>query len=113
LTFDPKAGDVWRSDDDGMQWRQVAEVKGKAYDIMEHPFDKEKAIILTIGKEHWATEDKGETWNRFQVELPISFRQSPVVFNANNTNYALYSGRQCDPSDFFGLSCVDKVCRAS
>ncbi|KAF8248414.1 Oligoxyloglucan reducing end-specific cellobiohydrolase [Wilcoxina mikolae CBS 423.85] len=109
MLFDPKAGDVWRSVNDGQEWEQVMEVKGNAYDIIVHPFDKEKAILFTNGNQHWVTSDKGQNWNKFEVELPISFRQSPMVFNGNNTHYALYSGRKCDPGDTFGLSCVDKT----
>ena len=109
LVFDPKGGDVWRSENDGNDWKQVPEFKGKAHDIMEHPFDKEKAVVFTQGKEHWVTKDKGASWSKFEVELPASIRQPAIVFNANNTNYALYSGRECGANDFFGTSCKDKV----
>ena len=109
LVFDPKGGDVWRSENDGKDWKQVPEVKGRAFDIMEHQFNKEKAIVFTQGKEHWATKDKGASWTKFEVELPVSIRQPAVVLNSNNTNYALYSGRECSPNDFFGTSCRDKV----
>jgi hypothetical protein len=78
---------------------------------MEHPFDKEKAIILTAEKEHYVTSDKGETWRKFSVELPPSVRQLPVVFNAKNPDYVMYNGRDCEKWDFTGLNCKDKVPR--
>jgi hypothetical protein len=111
LAFDPKGSDVYRSDNDGKNWEKIADVSGKAFDIMEHPFDKERAVIFGEGKTHWATKDKGKSWKKFDVELPISFRQSPMSFSAAEPGYALYAGRECDPDDFFGVSCRDKVWR--
>lgn len=108
--FDPKAGDVYRSDNDGQDWTSVEEAKGMALDMMEHPFDKDRAVIFTVGKEHWTTKDKGKTWKKFSVDLPMSVRPSPMVFSAANSNHVLYAGRECDPDDFFSLNCRDKVC---
>lgn len=116
LSFDSKLGNVWRSENDGQDWAQVEEVKGKAGDVMEHPFDKERAIILggeaQTGERkttNWATKDRGKTWQKFVAELPTSFLQAPIYFHAKNPDYVLYAGRECDPVDFFGPSCVDHV----
>jgi hypothetical protein len=109
LAFDPKGSDVFRSDNDGATWKKIEDVNGKAFDIMEHPYHKEKAVIFGDGKTHWATKDKGKSWKKFDTALPISFVQPPMSFSAEDSDYALYSGRECDPGDPFRGSCRDKV----
>ena len=104
---------VWRSTDDGKGWTQIEEVKGKAFDIMEHPFDKNRAVIFGEGKDHWVTNDKGEHWKKFTAEFPVSFHQVPMVFNAANPDYALYSGRECTMDELLPVvTCRDKVRKA-
>lgn len=102
LAFDPKegfggdgVGDVLRSDDDGKTWIEVPEVKGKAFGMTEHPFNKERAIIYSEKKEHWATKDKGKTWHKFETELVPSVYQLPLNFNSDNPDYVLFSGTEC------------------
>lgn len=109
LTFDPRGNDVYRSGDDGRDWTIVEEVNGKAVEIVQHPFDKDRAVIFGSRKEHWATKDKGKTWRKFEVDLPVSIRQFPLSFSAVNPDHVLYAGQECDPGDFWGLNCVDKV----
>lgn len=107
LAFDPKngVGDILRSDDDGKTWDEVPEVKGKAVSMNEHPFDNQRAIVFTDKKEHWVTKDKGKSWKKFEVELALSLHQSPIAFNSKNSDYALYSGTECDSM----RRCRDKV----
>jgi hypothetical protein len=105
LAFDADASDVWRSENDGKDWKKVGDVSGKAIDMVAHPFDAEKAVIFSANKEHWSTNNRGKTWKKFKVERPISYRQRPPLsFNAQNKDYALYAGRDCDE-----INCPDMV----
>ncbi|KAA8896294.1 hypothetical protein FN846DRAFT_910817 [Sphaerosporella brunnea] len=109
LAFDSQGSNVYRSDNDGKNWNKISDVEGKAFDIMEHPYNDDRAIIFGEGKTHWVTKDKGKSWKKFDVPLPISFRQSPIAFSAADPNYALYASRECDPGDIYGFSCRDKT----
>lgn len=109
LTFDPKGRDVYRSENDGKDWTNIDDVKGKAVEFVQHPFDKDRAVIFSDGKDHWATKDKGKTWKKFTVDLPVSIRQMPLAFSAANPDHVLYAGQQCDPDDIWGYNCPDKV----
>jgi len=107
LALDADARDVWRSEDDGKDWEKVGDVSGKAIEMIVHPFDTEKAVILSADKEHWSTNNRGKTWKKFEVKLPISYHQLPLSFNAHNKDYALYAGRNCG----LDQSCTDVVWR--
>ena len=109
LALEPDGKNVYRSDNDGKDWDVVDEVKSKALDMYQHPFDKEKAVVFGEGKEHWKTSDKGKSWKKFKTELPLSVLQQPLSFNANKPEYVLFAGRECESDTFFPLGCVDKV----
>lgn len=81
-----------------------------AVDIQEHPHDPKRAVILGVGNTHWATKDRGETWQEFKTKYPTSSAQAPLAFHAENPDYVLYAGRNCEEEDFWEL-CEDNVSR--
>lgn len=108
LFVDASTGDVWRSPDNGAKWEKVKEPDGKALDILEHPHDPKRAVILGEGTTHWKTSDRGETWEEFKVDLPISSVQNTLAFHSEKPDYVLYAGRECERETFFEI-CEDHV----
>jgi len=64
-------------------------------DIYLHPFDKNKAYALTVGREHFVTSDKGKSWQKFKTEWPPSLQRNPLSHHATKLNYVLYTGMEC------------------
>ena len=100
--------------------------------VIEHPFDNKmvrllahartvvvtdldtlwpKAFILTRGKTHYRTLDRGKSWQHFEMPLtpaligrPLSFHSDPAKWG-----YILYQGTACENSGGWGDSCHDEV----
>lgn len=110
LTLDAKAGNIWRSDNDGKKWQKVQDIpEGDAWDLIEHPFDKKRAFILGQDTEHWYTKNQGKSWQKFKAKYPASYTQPAFSFHAEKPNLILYAGRICEDDDFFGLNCKEVV----
>lgn len=110
LTLDARAGNVWRSDNDGKTWDKVKGIpEGEAWDMIEHPFDSKRAFVLGQEQTHWSTRDSGKTWQKFKAKYPISYTQPALAFHAKKPDYILYAGRICEEEDFFGLNCEEVV----
>ncbi|KAH0608049.1 uncharacterized protein H6S33_002101 [Morchella sextelata] len=108
LTLDAKAGNIWRSDNDGKKWQKVQDIpEGDAWDLIEHPFDKKRAFILGQDTEHWYTKNQGKSWQKFKAKYPASYTQPAFSFHAEKPNLILYAGRICEDDDFFGLNCKE------
>lgn len=110
LQLDARAGNVWRSGDNGGSWDKIKNIpEGEAWDMVQHPFDNKRAFVLGADDKHWSTRDLGKTWQKFEAKHPTSFTQPPLVFHAEKPDYILYAGRICKDDDFFGLNCKEVV----
>lgn len=91
-------GNIFWSKDAGVQWTRVdAVAEGKAVLLIMHPHESKTAFILTTGKEHYRTEDRGETWNKFDSKAPPSrFQPEVLTFNAADPNRIIFNGMDCD-----------------
>ncbi|CAJ0872512.1 7336_t:CDS:10 [Entrophospora sp. SA101] len=67
----------------------------KAAGLVEHPFSRTKAYILTLGNEHFRTDDRGKTWVRFTTETPPARLAQVLSFHAERENYILFRGTRC------------------
>ncbi|KDN45461.1 Oligoxyloglucan reducing end-specific cellobiohydrolase [Tilletiaria anomala UBC 951] len=101
---------VWRSEDEGKTWSPLeVPKKGEAHMLIEHPFDKSTAYILSKNKEHWRTIDRGRTWQKFtSPEIPAE-RSMPLEFNADpkHWDHIIFIGKKCVTNPWFGMS----ICR--
>jgi photosystem II stability/assembly factor-like uncharacterized protein len=104
-------GDVYVSQDEGKSWDLATDVPaGEANMVFEHPFDNRYAFILTKGKTHYRTEDRGKTWRSFTMPIPPAYVQQPLSFHSDPAKfgYILYQGQQCDRLGW-GSVCHDEV----
>ncbi|KAF9030034.1 Oligoxyloglucan reducing end-specific cellobiohydrolase [Hymenopellis radicata] len=51
--------------------------------VIELPFDNRYAFVLTRGKRHYRTEDRGKTWRPFEVPLQPSLVSRPLSFHSD------------------------------
>ncbi|WFD30491.1 vacuolar protein sorting/targeting protein PEP1 [Malassezia sp. CBS 17886] len=99
LWHDAEAGDVYRSADEGKKWQRVdGPPPSAAALLVEHPHDSRQAYILSTGREHWRTTNRGASWQRFRTPDSPSLRAgSPLEFHADEKHYdyILYMGSKC------------------
>ena len=113
LSLEDHSGIVWRSHNDGETWEPVEKTRGKkVFDIYPHPFDKNKAYALTLGREHFMTSDQGKSWQKFETKWPPSLQRNPLSHHAQKHNYVLYTGMECFQDDKWWdrFLCEEKVC---
>ncbi|RFU25853.1 hypothetical protein B7463_g10489, partial [Scytalidium lignicola] len=87
---------VYRSEDAGATWDRVKGVKeGNVVEYLMHPFDEDRAYIFTSEEKHWATKDKGKTWQEFNAGGPPSMYREALSFNAGDPERIIYNGMDC------------------
>ncbi|KAM5541455.1 hypothetical protein V8D89_005009 [Ganoderma adspersum] len=112
IYHDVVKGTVYTSPDEGKTWGVADGVaEGQAAMVIEHPFDNKVAFILSRGKTHYRTLDRGKTWQRFDMPLapaligrPLSFHSDPAKWD-----YVLYQGTACENNGGWGDSCHDET----
>ncbi|CAO1629918.1 unnamed protein product [Parajaminaea phylloscopi] len=114
LYHDSIRGRVLRSPDEGKTWAPVAgPPSGSAYMLIEHPYDKRMAFILSSGKSHWRSADRGATWQEFKTpEAPAVRAGPPLEFNADQKHYEhiIFTGKKCKPwTPWGGNICHDEA----
>jgi len=79
--------------------------------VFEHPFENRYAFILTKGKTHYRTEDRGKTWRPFDMPVSPAFVPLPLSFHSDPTKYGyiLYQGMMCTQKGWASI-CHDEVC---
>ena len=82
-----EAGNVIRSEDAGEEWGVINDVpKGRAWDLVLHPYNKEVAYVWGKERTHWITDDRGKSWRSFDVEgYPVASRP-PFSFHAADSD---------------------------
>ncbi|KAG7098099.1 hypothetical protein E1B28_000073 [Marasmius oreades] len=109
--FDAIAGDVYVSQDEGKNWDHASGVpQGKAVVVVEHPTDNKYAFILTAGTDHYLTDDRGKTWRKFSMPIPLAMTSSPLSFHSDPKNYGyiIYHGTECKKIGW-GTECHDET----
>ncbi|GBB91648.1 hypothetical protein RclHR1_01900013 [Rhizophagus clarus] len=90
------SGNVWISSNAGVDWNLVSGVPNNiAAALTKHTFSEDKAYILTIGKTHYKTSDKGRTWQEFTTPIPPAKRVKVLSFHAHREDYLLFRGTKC------------------
>lgn len=96
---------VFRSDDAGESWKQVKDIPdGKAWDLWMHPYDSKRAYVLTRESTHWATNDRGATWDEFFTDAQPSMFRKPLSFHASDPDKIIFHGQDCT-----GIFCEEEV----
>ena len=64
--------------------------------------------MLSKGKTHWKTNDKGASWQTFETPVePAIYNQ--LSFHAERPNYVLFLGFKCKMGGWTGVDCADEV----
>lgn len=109
IYLDRKAGNVYLSTNEGKSWNRASDIpEGEANSVVEHPFDNNYAFVLSKGKKHWRTADRGKTWHSFDMPLGPASMLKPLSFHSDKKNYGyiLYQGTECKLSGWTE-TCID------
>ncbi|RYP73745.1 hypothetical protein DL771_003458 [Monosporascus sp. 5C6A] len=93
------AGTIWRSPDAGATWKKADTIDhDKAFALVMHEYDPNRAYVLTKGNVHWKTKDKGETWDTFFTDAYTSDRREFgwMVFHADDPDRIIFYGMACE-----------------
>ncbi|PKY15605.1 Oligoxyloglucan reducing end-specific cellobiohydrolase, partial [Rhizophagus irregularis] len=90
------SGNVWISNNAGIDWDLISGVpKNTAAALIKHTFSEDRAYILTIGKTHYKTSDKGKSWQEFTTPIPPAKNVKVLSFHAHREDYLLFRGTKC------------------
>ncbi|KAM7222639.1 hypothetical protein V8F06_002133 [Rhypophila decipiens] len=97
LFQDISENNVYRSDDGGVKWKQVDDVKdGAAWFLFMHEFDSERAYIITQGTKHYRTHDRGKSWTVFETKAEMSMYRADILqFHADDPDRIIFNGLIC------------------
>jgi photosystem II stability/assembly factor-like uncharacterized protein len=105
LMIDAREFNAYRSDDAGVSWKMVEGVpEGKLIELVMHPFDNEKAYIITNEKEHYLTINRGKSWQKFIAESQASIFRDALTFHATDRNRIIFNAMDCT-----GIFCEELV----
>ena len=97
LFNDRDAGIVYRTTNAGIKWDPIAQVpKGVEHFLFQHPYDNHRAYLLGGALDHWATDDRGETWYQFSTEHYLSTFRRPLNFHAEDPEKLIFNAMKCD-----------------
>ncbi|KAJ3714865.1 vacuolar protein sorting/targeting protein 10 [Lentinula guzmanii] len=97
--LDDFEGNLFITQDEGKSWSSADTIPaGDAAMVIEHPFEKNYAFVLTRGYTHYRTEDRGKTWRSFDMPVRPAFKYG----------YILYQGTACDEVGW-GAVCHDET----
>jgi photosystem II stability/assembly factor-like uncharacterized protein len=99
-------GVVWRSENAGESWKKVeAAPEGKLLGLVLHQYDPKRAYIITSESTHWATKDRGATWEKFFTDYQASiFRTPALAFHAEDPDRIIFHAMDCT-----GIFCEELV----
>ncbi|PQE11556.1 vacuolar sorting targeting PEP1 protein [Rutstroemia sp. NJR-2017a WRK4] len=87
---------VWRSENAGESWKKVeAAPEGKLLELVLHQYDPKRAYIITSESTHWATKDRGETWEKFFTDYQASIFRPALAFHAGDPDRIIFHAMDC------------------
>lgn len=69
-----------------------------------HPFDKERAYVITNTKTHYKTKDRGATWQEWIAEAPATIFREVLSFHAGDPDRIIFNAMDCT-----GIFCEELV----
>ncbi|KAG6039311.1 hypothetical protein E4U41_002980 [Claviceps citrina] len=103
---DKHENNVYRSADAGVSWKRVDAVPdGATLALIMHPFERNRAYIVTPSKTQFRTENRGETWTKFDTDaLPSKFQPEIMRFHAGEPDRVIFNAMKCD-----GIFCDEQA----
>lgn len=104
LFHNPNDKTILRSTDAGASWDSLQKGSGKAVDLIMHPFDNQRAYIISEDLTHWKTEDRGKSWEEWHAESYATLFREVMNFHAGDPNRIIFNAMDCA-----GMFCEELV----
>jgi photosystem II stability/assembly factor-like uncharacterized protein len=93
---DYNTNNIIRSDNAGEKWDTIKDIPdGKAWTMYLHPFDTQRAYVLSRERTHWLTSDRGKTWTEWKTDYEFSRFRKPFAFHASDPNRIIFNAQDC------------------
>lgn len=98
LFHDISEANIYRSDDAGASWSKVEGIPdGKSAVLTMHAFDSSRAYVMTEGDQHYKTEDRGKSWQKFESGAHTSRNREEIMhFHAGDPDRIIFAGEKCE-----------------
>lgn len=106
LFQDVEEQNVYRSEDAGVSWKRVSDIPdGVTGVLIMHRFESKTAFVLTEGRDHWRTTDRGKSWKKWDsLSFPSGWQPELLVFHADDPKRIIFNGMDCD-----GIFCSEEA----
>ncbi|KAL0939268.1 vacuolar protein sorting protein [Colletotrichum truncatum] len=98
LYHDVSERNIYRTEDAGVTWNKIKDIPDDKVALFTmHEFDKNRAYVITEGKEHYKTTDRGKTWEKFDSVVDTSYFQGADIlhFHASDPDRVIFGGMEC------------------
>ncbi|KAG9249664.1 vacuolar sorting protein [Emericellopsis atlantica] len=98
LFQDISEGNIYRSDNAGKKWERVGDIPdGHVAILIMHKYDKETAFAISGSTEHYKTNNRGKTWEKFNsISAPSDWQPELLVFHADDPKSIIFNGEDRD-----------------
>ena len=102
---------LYVSFDNGAKWDKVKDTeKDTIIELQFDKFNKNRAFAFTVGSKQYFTNDKGKSWQSFNVLNDKDDKKEldsypKVSFNAKNPNYMMFDFYTCPENEIFSNNC--------
>lgn len=103
IAVDPGPHVAYRSTDAGANWKEMTAIDASSgIHIRPHPYNNKVAVAMSMSREHWVTQDQGETWVKFETQFPLMATTEPIVFHPDNPKKIIFLTQGCPEGDCTG-----------
>ncbi|KAI9824222.1 MAG: vacuolar protein sorting/targeting protein PEP1 [Thelocarpon impressellum] len=96
MLHDHHRGKLLRSPDAGVSWAPIAGVpEGEARLFWQHPYDSNRAYVLSAGRKHWYSHDRGATWTAWEASASPSPWREQLIFHGSDPDKIIYQAEAC------------------
>ncbi|ODQ78711.1 hypothetical protein BABINDRAFT_8955 [Babjeviella inositovora NRRL Y-12698] len=91
--------DLYLSKDNGATWKPVKNFQDKAVSLYADPFKLTRAFTFTSSNHQFVSNDRGESWKKFDWKLPTISKILQPIVNAQNPDLILFPVYTCPDGD--------------
>ncbi|CAL3967351.1 unnamed protein product [Diplocarpon coronariae] len=88
--------DIYRSQDTGETWEKVEGPSGQVLELSMHPYDKNRAYIITVQNTHYKTADQGKTWEEFESNYQATMFRETLTYHAGDPDRIIFNAMKCE-----------------
>lgn len=95
------------SKNDGKSFEEIPDIKDPIIYFEMDPTNKNRAFAMTLSQKQYITEDQGNKWRTFEIDIFNGEMASipKITFNFENPNYLMISNYECPEGQRLNRNC--------